>query len=116
MTARIWLLALAGCLLILVASFGAPPPLRHFEITGHIGGLGPHHATVYLTAPHRPSHSATTRDDGSFIIRNVVPGSYTLRPRNPRFRFSPPAHGVGVSNHDVHGVRFEAHELPPHRR
>ena len=118
MTAKAGLLALACSLLILVTSFGAPPPpVKRFDVTGHISGLGPHRITVHLTAPHRPSRSAVTHEDGRFIFRDVLAGVYEARPRHTRFRFSPPFHTVAVTSHDVHGVNFTAHELPPpHRR
>lgn len=113
MTARAWLLALACSLLIFVTSFGAPPPVRRFDVTGHVSGLGPHRITVHLTASHRPSRSAVTHEDGSFIFRDVLAGVYEARPRHTRFRFSPPFHTVAVTSHDVQGVNFIAHELPP---
>ena len=117
MTARAWLLASACGLMLLLPAQGAPrPPVKRYDVAGHISGLGTHRVTVHLTAAHRPSRSAVTREDGSFIFRDVLAGAYTARPRHTRFRFSPTFRTVAVTSHDIGGVQFDAHELPRPRR
>lgn len=127
MTLRTRLL-LPGCILLaLVSAPGAQaassakprplPPPRH-SISGHIRGLeAPHHATVVATAPHKPPHSTATHADGTYIFRNLTPGTYHIRPSHGLYRFTPAFHTVAVTNHDVHSINFTAHERPrPHPR
>lgn len=126
MTLRTRLL-LPGCILLALvnapgaqaASSARPrplPPPRH-SISGDIRGLeAPHRATVVATGPHRTRRSTTTRADGTYIFRNLTPGTYTIRPSHPWHRFSPTFHTVGVSNHDAHSINFTAHERPRPRR
>jgi hypothetical protein len=118
MSAKTWLLASACGLLLLLPSLGAPPPpVRRHDVTGHIGGLGPHRVTVHLTAALKPSRSAVTHEDGRFIFRDVLAGVYQVRPRHTRFRFSPTFRTLAITSHDISGVNFQAHELPrPHPR
>lgn len=93
----------------------AKPPVVRYEIHGQIDGLeNNHRATVRMTG--RETRSATTRTDGTFTFKSVKPGSYTLRPQRAGRRFSPTFRTVAVRNHDVTGVSFTAHRLPPKKR
>jgi hypothetical protein len=118
MTAKTWLLASACALMLVLTSFAAQrrhgPP--RFEVTGHIGGLDGSRVVVRLMSHNRPDHSISTRRDGSFLFRAVVPGRYTVRPVDPRFHFSPASRTVIVTRHDIGGIDFHARELPRPRR
>jgi len=103
-------LAVAGLLCYLDAA-----PLPRHEITGRVSGLGvPHY--VVVRASGRQNHTTTTHADGVYILRGLRPGTYTVRPVDRRYRFSPTFHTVAITNHDVHEVDFVAHPLPPRRR
>ena len=50
MIARAWLLVPACSLMLMFASPAAQkPPVRHYTVSGHISGLGTHHALVKMT-------------------------------------------------------------------
>lgn len=88
-----------------------------YEISGRIDGIPtPRRATVVAKAHNRPSHSVTTHADGTFILRNLLPGTYEIRPRHNSFLFSPTFHTVAVTTHDVGNVHFTARERPHKRR
>jgi hypothetical protein len=77
----------------------------------------PHRATVVATGPHRTRRSTATHPDGTYIFRNLTPGTYNVRPSPGLYRFTPTFHTAAVTNHDVYNVNFTAHERPrPHRR
>lgn len=117
MTAKAWLLVPACSLMLMFAS--PPPqkrPVRHYTVSGDISGLGTHRALVKMTRSHGPGHSASTHEDGSFILRTVAPGTYTIRPSHASFNFSPSFRTVAVTSHDVDGVHFTAHEKPRRKR
>lgn len=100
----------------LFAAAGGPHPLPRFTIEGHVAGLGPaHHAVLDFSSPGKPHRRVTTHDDGTYILRNVVPGSYSVRPSHSGYRFSPSFRTVAVTSHDRTNIDFTAHPLP-HRR
>lgn len=113
-------LALAALLLLalppaLNAKPKPKPPVVRYVIEGEISGLeGNHHAAIRVTGTEQ--RSASTRNDGTFTVRSVRPGSYTVRPQRTGYRFSPTFHTVAVHNHDVGGITFTAHRLPPRKR
>jgi hypothetical protein len=101
----------------LMAAQRPRPPVPRFEVSGHVAGMAPgHHALVRATG--REPHSATARADGTYILRGLRPGSYTVRPSHPGYYFTPNYHSVGVTNHDLGDVNFVAHPrpLPPRSR
>ncbi len=107
--AAFWLLS------YLAAAPAAAQPLPRHEITGRVSGLiVPHHVVVRTSG--RGNHTTTTHADGVYILRGLRPGTYTVRPVDRRYRFSPTFHTVAITNHDVHEVDFVAHPLPPRRR
>lgn len=117
MTPRAWLLVPACSLMLMFSSPAAQRPLvRHYTVSGHISGLGTHHALVRMTRPRVPGHTASTHEDGSFTLRTVAPGTYTIRPSHASFTFSPTFRTVAVTSHDVDGVHFTAHAKPRGRR
>ena len=88
-----------------------PPP--KYEIAGNITGMdAPHRARVVATSSGKPSRSATMTADGTFTLRTVSPGSYTVRPSHSLYSFSPSFHTVAVTNHDVTGLGFKAMKVP----
>jgi hypothetical protein len=64
------------------------PPIPRYEVTGHIAGMGPNHRAV-IRATGRATHSATAHPDGTYILRAMARGSYTIRPSHPGYRFAP---------------------------
>jgi hypothetical protein len=114
MTAKIHLLTFA-CLALTL--FAAPPPQKappRYTVSGRIAGLETaHHARIVLSAANKPNRSATTLADGTYIIRNVPPGSYSVRPAHALYRFSPTFHTAAVTSHDVINIDFTASRLPP---
>jgi len=116
MTATTRLLVPACILATLFAAFGAqksspkkPTAQPRYTISGYIGGLVPHRAMVKATAYGKPSHSASTRSDGTFTLQSVLPGTYSVRPSHASYSFAPTFHTVAVTNHDVHNIDFTAH-------
>jgi hypothetical protein len=113
-TRRCFLIAACGLALAL-ASLAAPSRGPRCDISGHIAGLDSRRVQVTAKSSHKPTRSVLTRPDGSYTIQSVLPGVYTVRPADPRFRFTPSFHTVNVT-HDVHGVDFRAREIPRRRR
>jgi hypothetical protein len=90
-------------------------PVVHYIMEGQIDGLeANHHATIRITG--KEPHTASTKNDGTFTIRSVEPGSYTVRPQRTGYRFSPTFRTVAVRDHNVGGISFTAHRLPPKKR
>jgi hypothetical protein len=120
MTRKVAQAFLPVCLLVCLAATliaaQRPPAPRH-EVVGHIAGMAPGHHAV-LRAAGRERHAATARADGTYVLRGLRPGSYTIRPSHPRYHFTPDFRSVAITNHDVGNVNFVAHlrPLPPRRR
>lgn len=123
MTATARLLIPACILATLFTAFGAqksspkkPAAQPRYTISGYIGGLVPHRAMVKATDPGKPSHSASTRSDGTFTLQSVLPGTYDIRPSHASYSFAPTFHTVAVTNHDVHNINFTAHAHPSKKK
>lgn len=87
-----------------------PPP--RFEMLGHIDGfVKGRPAVIRLTG--KTERSASVRSDGTFLLRGLPPGSYTVRPESRHYRFSPTFRTVALIDHDVAGVGFTAHPHEP---
>lgn len=90
----------------------APPPAK-YTVTGTITGLAPsHHAQVKTSSNNHPPRTATTQTEGIYTLRNVVPGSYTVRPSRAGYAFSPTFRTVAVTTADRDGIDFVARPLP----
>ncbi len=88
------------------------PP--RFEVQGYIEGfVKGRPAVVRLTG--KTERSASVRPDGTFLLRGLPPGRYTVRPESRHYRFSPSFHTVGLTHHDIAGLKFVAHPLDPPR-
>jgi hypothetical protein len=88
-----------------------PPP--KYEIAGSITQMAPpHRARVVATSNNKPARSATMTADGTFTLRTVSPGSYTVRPSHSLYVFSPTFRTVSVTDHDITGLTFKAMEVP----
>ena len=88
-----------------------------YTISGRVEGMpATRRATVVAKAHNKPSHSATTHADGTYILRNVPPGTYEIRASHALFRFSPTFHTAAVTNHDVEHINFTAHEKARKKR
>jgi hypothetical protein len=100
----------------LVAAAGGPRPTPKYTVEGHVAGLGPsHRAALDFSSPGKPQRRVTTQGDGTYILRNVAPASYSVRPSHAGYSFSPSFRTVAVTNHDRTDIDFTAHPLP-HRR
>jgi hypothetical protein len=107
-------------------TFAAPPgapqspkksasPL--YTISGQITGMAPgRRATIVATSYGHPRHSATSRSDGGYTLRALVPSTYTIRPSHALYTFSPSFRTVAVTGHDVTDGDFVAHEKPKKQR
>jgi hypothetical protein len=99
---------------------GQPPgkakgPVRRFEIQGRIAGSQPGHVVVVKTTG-KGQHTATTRSDGTFVLRGVLPGSYSVRPQSQRYHFTPAFRTVAVTTQDAQSVNFTAHAVEPKKK
>jgi hypothetical protein len=110
MTRRKLAVLLAGPILPIAA---APP--QRFEINGHVAGHQPGHVVVIRTTG-KGQHSASTHADGTFVLRGLLPGSYTLRPQSQHYHFAPVFRTVVLTTHDLHEVNFTAHPAQPTKK
>jgi hypothetical protein len=80
--------------------------VRHL-MNGHVYGLQPgHHATIHASGP--TTRTATTLSDGTWEIKNMVPGVYTVTATRTNYTITPDHHTVDVNNSDKHGINFNA--------
>jgi hypothetical protein len=111
----IWL---AAVLLPLSGANKAPtkaPP--RYIMSGTITDMGPtHRARVIATSSGKPDRSTTMAADGTFTLRNVLPGSYTLRPSHTLYIFSPTFRTVAVTDHDMTVLPFKAMLVPSKKK
>jgi len=115
---RFWL-ALSAALALAAGPTGAaappPKPLPRHTLSGTVTGLKPgHHAVVRANKAYgKEIHTTSTRAGGGYILRGLSPGSYTVRPSHPRYRFHPNFHSVVVTGSDRVDVDFHATFIPP---
>ena len=111
----IWL---AAAFLPLIGANKAPtkaPP--KYVISGSFSGLeSTHRAKVTLTSSGKPDRSITMAADGTFTLRNVLPGSYSVRPSHAFYSFSPSFRTVAVTDHDITGLSFNATMHPSKKK
>lgn len=92
---------------VALAAKGKPAHVEKYAMRGHVSGLEHgHRVSIKLTG--KLSRSVSTREDGSFEVRNLPPGTYTVRPVNARYIFSPTFSTVAVTNHDKDVRDFKA--------
>jgi len=96
---------------------GAPAkkPVPRHTLSGTITGLAPGHHAVVRANKHssKETHTASTRADGTYTLRGLTPGSYTVRPSHPRYTFFPSFASVVVRDSDRVDINFRAKPLPP---
>ncbi len=91
----------------LAATKGKTSHVEKYSMRGNVSGLDHgHHVTIKLTG--KLPRSVSTREDGSFEVRNLPPGTYTVRPVHSRYVFSPTFSTVAVTNHDKEVRGFKA--------
>jgi hypothetical protein len=122
MTRRKLAVLIAGWIVLVAAALAAAPPkakakapAERFEINGDIAGYQKGHVVVIRTSG-KGQHSASTHADGTFVLRALPPGSYTLRPQSQYYHFTPTFRTVAVTTHDVQGVSFTAHVAQPKKK
>jgi hypothetical protein len=92
----------------------APPK---YIVSGTITDMGPtHRARVVATSSGKPDHSITMAADGTFTLKNVPPGSYTVRPSHALYNFSPTFRTVAVTDHDLTVLPFKAMLVPSKKK
>jgi hypothetical protein len=111
-------ISLAAALLPLIGADKAPtkaPP--KYIMSGAITDMGPtHRARVVATSSGKPDRSVTMAADGTFTLKNVLPGSYTLRPSHALYNFSPTFRTVAVTDHDMTVLPFKAMIVPSKKK
>jgi hypothetical protein len=122
MTRRKLAVLLAGLIVLVSAALAAAPPkskakgpAERFEVNGSIAGYQQGHVVVVKTSG-KGQHSASTHADGTFVLRALLPGSYTVRPQSQYYHFTPAFRTVAVTTHDVQGVSFTAHVAQPQKK
>ena len=111
----IWLTA---AILPLIGADKAPPKAPpKYVMSGTITGMGPtHRAKVTLTSNGKPDRSVTMAADGTYTLKNVLPGSYTVRPSHAFYNFSPTFRTVAVTDHDMTVLPFNAMVVPSKKK
>jgi hypothetical protein len=67
--------------------------------------------------PHcRLSTGSRGGSDGTFVLRGVLPGSYSVRPQSQRYHFTPAFRTVAVTTQDAQSVNFTAHAVEPKKK
>ena len=99
----------------LASTKGKTAHVEKYSLRGHVTGLDHgHRVTIKLTG--KLPRSVSTREDGSFEVRNLPPGSYTVRPVHSRYVFSPTFSTVAVTDHDKEIHDFKAMMKSSNRR
>jgi hypothetical protein len=81
--------------------------VRHL-MNGHVYGLQPgHHATIHAHGP--TTRTATTLSDGTWEMKNMAPGVYTVNATRANYTITPDHHTVDVGHSDRHEINFNAH-------
>jgi hypothetical protein len=111
----IWL---AAAILPLIGADKAPtkaPP--KYVLSGSITGMGStHRARIVATSSGKPDRSVTMAADGTFTLKNILPGSYSVRPSHALYSFSPSFRTVAVTDHDITVLPFNATVLPSKKK
>jgi hypothetical protein len=111
-------ICLAAALLPLIGADKAPtkaPP--KYVVSGTITGMGPtHRARVAFTSNGKSDRFVTTTADGTFTLKNVLPGSYSVRPSHALYSFSPTFRTVAVTDHDMTVLPFNATMHPSKKK
>jgi hypothetical protein len=122
MTAKIYALVcacLAAALLSLPYTEAATQKKTtpKYDVSGHVAGLAAgHRARVVLSSRNKPDRTTTMLADGTWVLHNVPPGSYEVRPSHTLYRFSPSFHTVAVTSRDVIHINFTGWRLEPKKK
>jgi len=82
------------------------PEEGSYYVTGNITGEIKESVNVALTGD--TSHSARTNEYGGFILGPAKPGSYTITPNAPGYRFSPSFRSLDIEDRNISGINFNA--------
>jgi len=107
--------------LLLGPAFAAAPqkkPVERYTVSGTVTGLAPGARAVIKANKVYPKeiHTTSTRADGSYTLRGLTPGNYTVRPSHARHHFQPNFHSVAVRGADKDGIDFKAIPNAPKKR
>jgi hypothetical protein len=67
------------------------------------------HLLVYTDIAHGPS--ATTQDDGSYVLPGFIPGKFIVRVSESPYHITPSSRLVAIISSDVNGVDFQAQRI-----
>ena len=74
-------------------------------MSGRVYGLrSGHHASVHVHGP--ANGTVITRSDGTWEMKNLPPGIYSVSVTRGGYSFSPVDRSIDLRNHDVHNVNF----------
>lgn len=91
----------------LAATKGKTTHVEKYSLSGHVSGLDHgHRVSIKLTG--KLPRSVSTREDGSFEVRNLPSGTYTVRPVHSKYVFSPTFSTVAITNHNMEVHDFKA--------
>lgn len=82
--------------------------VTHFSVRGHVSGLEPRQHAWVRVQNARTQRSASTGADGSFEVKNLLPGTYVVKPEKPGYTFTPASRTVNLKSGDVEGLEFKA--------
>jgi hypothetical protein len=108
-------ICLAAAILPLVGADKAPTkgPPPGFDVSGAISGMQPaNRARVNATAAGQTTRMTPTALNGTFVLMNVPPGTWVVKPSHALYIFSPATRTVVVTDHEIKGLEFKAMRAP----
>jgi hypothetical protein len=104
----IWL---AAALLPLIGADKAPTkgPPPGFDVSGSISGMQPaNRARMSASAAGKTTRFTPMAANGTFVLQNVPPGTWVVKPSHALYIFSPTTRTVVVTDHVITGLDFKA--------
>ncbi|MCS7316644.1 MAG: carboxypeptidase-like regulatory domain-containing protein [Bryobacterales bacterium] len=83
-----------------------------FSVRGRVRGIEPRQYVWVRFQGRNATRSVSTKPDGSFEIRDLLPGTYSVKPEMPGYAFTPASRTVNLKAGDVEGIEFQARRLP----
>ena len=108
-------ISLAAALLPLIGADKAPTkgPPPGFDVSGVISGMQPaNRARVNATAAGQTTRMTPMAANGTFVLMNVPPGTWVVKPLHALYIFSPATRTVVVTDHEIKGLEFKAMLAP----
>jgi hypothetical protein len=107
-------ISLAAALLPLIGADKAPTnPPQGYPVSGVISGMQPaNRARIDATAPGKTTRMTPTALNGTFVLMNVPPGTWVVKPSHALYIFSPTTRTVVVTDREIKGLEFKAMLAP----